>query len=206
MDLSGFYGKMRARKREREFYEFVEEEICLNDCQYATRGELVDWLCEDGIFPALKRAKFVLGVSLQSFKQRLCHWWKMQYEPEYLALEIYPVYIPPVKHNGGTQDYEEFEMKLPFKFWQDLTKRFAQDEFFDDSVVGRDMVFGLQWFTWVHLSLEDSPHFIRLREKEEDEEAMQAQWEREHGKDAIRLMQDAEDRKRMGGGRRVWDD
>ena len=131
----------------------------------------------------------------------------MQCDPEYQALEIYPAYTPPVKHNGGHEELQEYETLLPLKFWTDLGKRFGQEDgFLDDSIVGRAMVYGLQWFTWAHLAIEDSLHFIRLREEAEDEQKAAEQWEREHGKDAIRLMQEAEDRKRMGGGRRTWDD
>jgi len=136
----------------------------------------------------------------------MCHWWKMQYNNHIAGVDSYPVYTPPVKHKGTMADFQIFDEKLPaMTFWLQLEKQYAAENFLDNSLLGSDILYNLQWFTWVYLSLEDSPHFIRLREEAEAEEKAAAEWEREHGKDAIRLLQEAEDQRRMGK-KRVWDD
>ena len=205
--MEKLFRNMAEQRRERDWEEFINEEILMSNAYPITRYELVDWLCEESIFPALKRAGFVLGITNDSYKRRMCHWWKMQCDDHLAGVDTYPVYTPPVKHNGTMADFQLFDEKLSaMSFWLTLGKQYAAYQFMDDTFVGRDIMYSLQWFTWVYLSLDDSPYFIRIREEEEEEEQARAEWEREHGKDAIRLLQEAEDRKRMGGGRRTWND
>jgi hypothetical protein len=154
----------------REWRRWTHDEIEIDDGYIITRGEYSMTFIKyiNSIF---NKNGYVLLYKLDSIARRFMHYWMQLYNSNGGA-----ALLPGQHHNGTKLEYEEWDRMFSMEFWENVTQEFIVYKGFDETAVGRELLYHIGDFFWNYVDVTKSPMIVEKREEERRIEEEMKRW------------------------------
>jgi hypothetical protein len=143
----------------REWRRWTHCEILIDDC-ILTRGEYSTSFI-NFIITLLDKNGYILKYSSDSIVRRFMHYWLQLYNSNG------SIPILPIQYNNKINfEYEEWNRTFTYDFWENITKEWIVYIGFDDTNIGRQLLYNIGDFFWNYIDFNKSPKIIEKYEED----------------------------------------
>jgi hypothetical protein len=144
----------------REWRRWTRGDVEMIDGCIYTRGEY-SMLFVKEIIGFLHNNGYILKYSVDSIARRFMHYWLKLYNSK-----GYSSRLPIQQHNGTNEELEEWNELFTYDFWEEITEDFIVHNGFDDTNVGKELLYGIGTFFWIYIDVNNSPKIVGKREED----------------------------------------